>query len=296
MTIKNKLALLLTCLLVNPVFSGTITQVKNNKVLIDFNNEAVNVGDQFFILNAENKKLAIVQITIAKNKKAIADILKGTALVGNTTALRTQNKNPQAEFTPKKNEATFIRHDLIQVALHLKYMMNTISTKQESGPPSLLVPETVTMTGNNIGLGASLDYPLFDFMKANGMISYEMLDVSGTAQGLSCDQKSSTNCTAKISYLSLSGLAKFDIVKSQLNIWAGVGGAFKIPLSKKSTALSEDNIQMAQTAIAAVGADYHLNNRAYLPISAEYHYSFNQSDTVPAINQINLIVGYGLKF
>lgn len=287
---------LILFLFVQMTYAGTVTQVKNNKVLLDVKNESVNVDDQFFIVSPENKKVAIVQVKIVKNGKAVADVLKGTAVINGTTLLRSKGAQTTGASSGPKTPSTFVRHDLIQIAFHLKYMLNTIATKQEDNTLPFANKETVTMTGGNIGLGATIDYPLYDWLKATGQISLDMLDIAGTAQFNSCNAKSSTDCNAKINYLTLGGLGKYEFNKTNFIYWAGLGAAFKIPISKKSSALLEENIQTAQAAIVAFGIDYHLDNKTYLPFSFEYYKSFNTSDSVPTIDQINLTVGYGLKF
>jgi opacity protein-like surface antigen len=293
----NTLLFLITTLLSTLVFSGTVTQVKNNKVLVDFNNETVNVGDQFFILSADQKKIAIIQITIAKNNKAIANITKGTPVVGGTTLLRNNGTNQMA--SSHQNEPSFLRYDLLQMGVVFKIMSDSVSAKvQDSGPPITPFPnqETVNMAGTNFGLGFILDYPVLDWLRAHGLISIEQYSVSATSKFLSCNGKTSTDCNAKITYLGLQGIARYDITKSKFNFWAGLGGTMKFPLSKKSTALDVDGLKDADSFTIAGGLDYHLNNKSFIPASFEYHISQNQSDQVPSINQMSLLVGYGMKF
>lgn len=279
-----------------PAFSGIVTQSKNNKVLIDFKNEVVNVGDQFFILTADNKKIAIVQIALYKNQKAIADVLKGTPAVGQTTSPRSQNKTAISEKALTK-ETVFLRNDLIQIGFQLKYMMNSITAKEtDSTPAPATNTELVSMTGSNFGLATTADYPLYDWLRISGQISFEMLDVAGIAQYNSCDAKTSKNCNAKISYLGFQGLARYDFTKTKFNFWAGLGGAIKIPVSKSSTALNVADLTHSDSMTIAAGLDYHLNNKSYVPVSFEYQLSQNKSEEVPVINQMSLMFGYGIKF
>ena len=84
--------------------------------------------------------------------------------------------------------------------------------------------------------------------------------------------------------------------KDKYNIWAGLGGAIKIPISKTSTALNVSDLTHSDSFTIATGLDYHLNNKTFIPVSFEYHHSMNTSVEVPTINQMNLLVGYGLKF
>ncbi len=277
--------------------TGSVTQVKNNKVLIDFKTETPTVGDQFYIVSSENKKVAIVQITTAKNNKALAEVLKGTAVVGATTQVKNQSgTSTGSTSSPVEKESSFLRSDLTQIGFNLKYMMNSVSTKLQDNTLPFAQQETVTMKGSNIGFGASIDLPIYDFLKIHGLGTYEILDIMATSQFLSCSGKSSTDCNTKITYLALQALARYDFTKSKFNLWGGFGGTFKMPLSKKSTALDESGITYAQSITAALGLDYQLNNKSFIPFTFEYQYSLNKSDTVPNIDQISILAGYGMKF
>ncbi len=282
-------------LFVNSIcFSGTITQVKNNKVLVDFEDETVQIGDQFFILSSDKKKVAIIQIKISKNNKAIADVIKGTAVVGGTTLLR-EGGSVQNKPVPE-SETAFLRQDLMQMGFVFKIMSNSLSAKVQDSASPFPNQETVNMAGTNFGLGVTLDYPVLDWLRAHGLVSYEQYDVSASSQFLSCDGKISTDCNAKISYLGLQGLARYDITHTKMNWWVGLGGTIKFPLSKKSTALNVEGLKDSDSYTLGGGLDYHLNNKAFIPVSFEYHVSLNQSEEVPTIKQISLLVGYGLKF
>ncbi len=281
--------------------AGTVTQVKNNKVMLEFDGETVSVGDQFFILNSDGKKVAIVEITAAKNKKALANVLKGKAVVDGTTQAKDSSGSEGGGSSSSGSSSTtgsskFIRNDMTQIAFHLKLMMNSISAKQQDTTLPFPNKETVGMQGTNFGFGASVDYKLMSWLKFHGLLSYEMLDVAGTAKFNSCDGKTSTNCNASISYFGFQGLARYDITKSTFNLWTGVGASTKFPLSKKSTAINTDALKQSDSVVFAFGADYHLNNKSFIPATFEYHYSLNTSEEVPTIDHMSFMVGYGFKF
>lgn len=302
MKIKNNLLAAVLFTLASVFTSaGTVTQVKNNKVMLEFDGETVNVGDQFFILNSDGKKVAIVEITAAKNKKALANVLKGKAVVDGSTQAKDSSGSGGGGSSGGSSSATsgsskFIRNDMTQIAFHLKMMMNSISAKQQDSTLPFPNKETVGMQGTNFGFGASVDYKLMSWLKFHGLLSYEMLDVAGTAKFNSCDGKSSTNCNASISYFGFEGLARYDITKSTFNLWTGVGASTKFPLSKKSTAINTDALKQSDSVVFAFGSDYHLNNKSFIPATFEYHYSLNTSEEVPTIDHMSFMVGYGFKF
>ena len=67
-------------------------------------------------------------------------------------------------------------------------------------------------------------------------------------------------------------------------------------MTKTSTALITSDINMANSLGLMFGYEYKINNITYIPATLEYHYSFNTSENVPAINQIALQFGYGWRF
>jgi hypothetical protein len=300
MKIKNSFVALFLSLASVASFAGTVTQVKNNKVMLEFDGETVNVGDQFFILNADGKKVAIVEITAAKNKKALANVLKGKAVIDGSTQAKDSagggSGSSGGSSSAASGSSKFIRNDMTQIAFHLKMMMNSISAKQQDRTLPFPNKETVGMQGTNFGFGASVDYKLMSWLKFHGLLSYEMLDVAGTAKFNSCDNKNSPNCNASISYFGFQGLARYDITKSAFNLWTGVGASTKFPLSKKSTAINTDALKQSDSAVFAFGTDYHINNKSFIPATFEYHYSLNTSEEVPTIDHMSFMVGYGFKF
>ncbi len=274
--------------------AATVKQVKGKSVLLQLDGEQLKVGDQLFGVNSESKKTSIIQITKIQKDKALGRILKGKPTVNDTTELRTAGA---AASTGSKSAAQpparFIRQDMIKVGLNFKMTSDTIVSEQED---SFFIKEEVSMSGTNMGVVATLDYPLYPWLTLRGYGGYEMYKVTGTALRLSCATKSSTDCNVDINYLSLGGVLRFNYMLSSFQLWAGLGASIRHPISKKSTALKEENIALANSALVAFGADYHLSNKYFIPASVEYHYSFNTSESVPKIDQLALLIGFGMMF
>lgn len=305
MKIKNNLisVVLLALFASSFTWAGTVTQVKNNKVMISLEDETVNIGDQLFVLNSDGKKVAIVEVTASKNKKALATVVKGTPVVDGTTQLKSSSGGGggSSESTKESSgrsagKSKIIRQDMIQIGFIAKMMMNTMAAKQQDSTLPFPNKETVSMQGSSFGIAGTLDYKLMSWLKFHGAVSYDMLDVAGTGVYNSCDGKTSKDCNASISYLGFQGLGRFDIIKSSFNLWTGVGYSAKIPLSKKSTAINTDALKQSDTVVFALGADYHINNKSFIPLTFEYHYSLNTSEEVPTIDQMAFMGGYGFKF
>ena len=303
--------------------AASVVQSKNNKVLIDITGENVKVGDELFVVNQQNKRTAIIRVVTVKNQKAIADIVKGTAAVGNTTQAAksggagasaaasagsargggsgsggARSSSPRDDFSGGSSApatSRVVRFDQMKLGFQVKLIMDTMATLQQDNA-SPANTETVTMKGTNFGFGASLDIPLSGNFMLRGTGFYEMYNVKGTSQYLSCDGKTSTDCNANLSYVSLGGHARFDLMRGTFTPWIAAGGTLKMPLSKKSSALNESAIGMANTIVATIGGDIHMSNKSFIPLSFEYHYSLNKSDSVPTIDQMALTAGYGVMF
>ena len=297
--ISRALFALLIALLVLPANSNaqTVKQVKDGKILVEFSiGFSMSKDEEFFVMNEKNKRSALIKITQVKGNKALGTIVKGTAKPGNTVISRKATATAglkASESSAPADRPSFLRFDKMKLGINLKMMMNAISAKQIDGSGNL---ETVAMKGSNMGLSVNLDMPLAGRLVARGEAGFEMLDVKGTAQFNSCDGKLSTNCNAKINYLTLGAAGRYDLIQSAFNLFVVGGGLIKIPLSKKSTSLDESKIEMANSIYAGAGFDYLINNKMFIPIGFEYHMSLNKSDTVPVIDQMNFTIGYGMTF
>lgn len=293
---KKNLSLFLFFILISFLISplaqtATLMQIKNQKTLISLEGLDAAVDEVYDVVGPAGKsgQIKIVQV---KNNKAIAQILSGSVAVGQK--LRT-NSNVQAASKTVHKKDIVIRHDLMKISVLGKLMMNTIITKQADAN-AIPRTETVTMNGINFGVTGALDYPLSTQYTFRGQVGVESIAVKGTAQYLSCAGKLSRDCNVNINYLVGGGFLRYDFVKSENVIWGAIGGTLKMPISKSSTALRNDDINMANSLGLMFGYDYNFDNKTFIPLTFEYHYSFNTSETVPAINQIALQAGYGWKF
>lgn len=292
-----KYGLALTFLFSTPMaFSQVVKQFKDNRVLVEFPaGYAIAKDDEFFVLNDKNKRSALIKITNVKGNRATGSVVKGNVVIGNTIQPRKATATQNMKGTEPAAAAaapSFLRFDRMKLGFNFKYMMNAISAKQTDGTNT----ETVAMKGSNFGLTSNFDMPLSGRLIARGEAGVEMLDVKGTGQFNSCNGRTSKDCDAKITYLTLGAAGRYDLMQSKFTLFVAGGGLIKIPLSKASTSLDESKIEMANSIYGAFGGDFMLNNRSYFPVSLEYHLSLNKSDTVPVIDQINLTFGYGLIF
>lgn len=278
-------------------FAIKIIQTKGNKVLLDLEEESVSIDQKLYLLNSKNKKIAIVSIIQSKSGKAIAVLNKGK--LEDVTSVALMTPSPVSAETSTSEDATssqtanngVYRLNSMKISGLLTIGMNSMNTKQTDISAN---QEDVPLSGTSIGLTGAIDYPLNNWLTLRGTLGYEPFNVSGTSRFLSCNGLSSTDCNAMINYLSAGGYARYDITKSRMLIWVAAGGATKFPMGNSTTALKSDDIKMTFTFAGAVGLDFFINNKTYIPASLEYQL-FQSSDTVSA-NIILIRAGYGWAF
>lgn len=291
---KNKLLCLFSLLLLfgSAAQAAKILQIKASRALIELESESAFLNQKVLFLDPEGRKTAEGYISKIKSSRAIINITVGTPStidsveIGNST----RSKN-QIVSSPEGFSSTTFRTNRMKISGLLGLSMNTMTTKQTDGSNPVPNTEDVALKGTSITLAGAMDYPLNQTLVLRGMFGYEPFSANGSAQFNSCDNLSSTSCTANINYLSGTGILRFDFGRSRATLWGGLGATFKFPISKSSTALLVDDIKTTTTFLAAGGLDYFLDNKSFIPVSVEYQL-FQKSDTVSA-NIIMARIGYG---
>ncbi len=291
--------LILLLLLSNNSFAITIEKVKGNRILIDLDSEEASVGQKINVMNSDGKKVAIATISQIKKGKAIATINKGKASDSDTLelvemdALDTAAEEEEAPVTKKSTRGVY-RLNGMKISGVLTIGTNAMATKQTDGANPTPSTETVQLKGSSTGFTGIIDYPFSSWLTLRGTLGYEPFNAAGTATLVSCNNLTSTDCNVAINYLSTGGYARFDITKSRTMLWVAVGGTFKFPLSKTTTALVADDIKLTMTYGGGAGIDFFINNRSFIPASVEFQ-MFQSSDTVAATVML-LRIGYGWSF
>lgn len=150
------------------------------------------------------------------------------------------------------------------------------------------------MKGTSYGLGASVDLSTNEFLSWKVSLGYESLKVSDADSNVYCPTGSSSVCSVNINYVSLGLAARFNINQNNTQFWLGLGLNLKQPLSKKASALSEDDIKATSTYGLLAGVDIAISPRSFIPLSFEQQYFF-RSDSVQS--EILLFrIGFGKRF
>lgn len=286
--ITSSLIILLALALNFQAHAAKVVQAKNGKVLIDLEGESASPNQNAVLINADNKRVAIVQITQVKNGKAIGTVTKG----------QTQGNEKATLIVPKGGDAgaggnQVYRTTSKKMSVLLSLMSNSMTTKQSDGAVAPTT-EDVSMKGSTFGVTGAVDWPVTPAIVLRATLGYEPFKASGTASSNKCADLTSTNCSADITYLSAGGYARYDFNKSRTQFWAALGGTLKFPMSKTTTALKQDDIKMTMTYGLAGGMDFFLSNKTFIPVSLEQQF-FLKSDTVSA-SIMMIRVGYGQSF
>ncbi|MBC7419503.1 MAG: hypothetical protein H7328_02130 [Bdellovibrio sp.] len=297
-----KFSLVISSLLaVTQAQAARVIQSKNNKVMIELDGAQVSIGQDLFLLNAQNKKVGLIKILQIKNDKAVASLTKGksdgTETVQISTAPSAAVSPIQAATIPTvkpsaQNVKPFYRAETKKASIVLSMMSNSMTTKQADATMPTPNVEDVAMKGATFGITGALDWPIVNKFSLRGTAGYEPFKATGTAKFKSCDNLQSFDCTADITYLSGGGYIRYDFTKEHILFWTALGATLKYPVSKNTTALKMEDIKLTMTYGGALGLDYFVNLKYFVPVSLEYQ-AFLKSDTVDA-NIIILRAGFGM--
>lgn len=275
-------------------FSAQVITVKGSKVLIDLQGLEANVGDEFYGMNAANKRKAILKISQVKNGKAVAEITKGTPEVGFTLKQKVAPPPPStAENTPKKKQRaekdpafTSIKTSHPAWGAVLNVFMNTMSASFTGSTGSKV---STDLKGNSFGVNGLYDYPMSKQFYVRALGGYDQYQLSGSTANNDCD--SSTQCTVNVSYLSGYGIAKYNFSTGSIRPWVGAGLGYLFALSKASTLLKTSEITSNLLYILSLGIDIQMGKKNFMPLQFDYGI-FPSSDTVKATSMI-FRIGWG---
>lgn len=313
-----------------------VKDINGKKVLIDLEGEKLFEGDVVISIDKTPNGPEIAgsaKVLQVRQTQAVAIISDGKFVIGKKVARKaaepsaveqakaTAKETPAAK--PTKAEAEYpedeeiyetseqrrdrlrlagddtivFRRDMLKVSLLGVFATDKISAKQADDTLPFQEWETVPMSGSGSGFALAFDYPSHWGVTLRGVIGHEKLSVYGrSVDNNVCAGKTSSDCMANINYITLGGHLRFDLNISRLTLWAAGGMVFKSPTSKETTALRQEDIKVANSIVGSAGFDFAFNNRFFMPLAYEYHYSLNKSDTVPVIDHSAFMVGFGAKF
>ncbi len=297
---RNSLIILLGILASTATWAASVSQVKNNKALLQLDaGEAPAPGTEYFVV-AEGKKIGLLVIRQIRGNKAIAEITKGRANPGDQTQLRAATPAPALEDAPaaevRSNSAPTAgrRKKGAPVGALAGYSMNSMALEvQSTSNPNLR--ENATLTGTNFSLKGFYDYELSPTLTVRGASGLEGFAVQGSTSAAICDSGTSTTCTVSFNYLAFEGSLHYNYLTGKNKAWVGVGYSLLLTMSKTNTIPNLSTASATnQTILFGTGVDWSLSRTAFVPVVLEYG-MFPGSSNVTA-SAINMRAGYGFYF
>lgn len=282
-------------------FAGSVTKVKDNKVLLQLDDTVANANDEFFLLNPEGKKKAIIVIKQIKNGKAVGEVTKGQADVGFTMKAKlastptnstseTEKAEPESETSHSKYKGKLAAGALIG------YGMHTLSlTVQNPSIPAQ--KEDAKLTDSAFSVKGFADYNLSPAITVRGAIGWEPFSAKGTTKQAICESGKSNACQASYNYLGFEGDAFFNFINNKkMKIFLGLGYSYLIQVGKTVTIpnINSENTTN-QMVLGTVGMNYFIKGgKGFIPAQVEY--AIYPGSTNVQASSIFVRSGYGMTF
>lgn len=266
-------------------FSQVITKVKDQKALLDLQGQPVQEGEEFFGLDSQGKRKSILRIKQIKGDRAVADILKGKADVGQTLQARTGGSGSSSDSENSSHSKKSMRPTWGIMGGFAQDKMDASFTYSSTS-------YIANMKGNGFTLTGYYDHPLSPnfILRASGGL--EQFIGSASMSASVCGSGTSSSCDVNVLYLSAYGQAKYNLNLSPTKYWVAGGLGYLFPMTKSSNVL--DTSKLTTWAIVpSVGVDIAMPT-GILPIQLDY-VLFPDSQTVKA-NAIVIRAGWGWYF
>jgi hypothetical protein len=266
----------------NLALAAQISAVKNNKVMLALEGESASPGAEFFAINPQGKKVAIIRISQVKGDRAVGEIVKGSAKQGYTLQAKSGGATAPTSSAGTEDSSYYDKklsqkiHNGNSYGILGGYLMNTMSI-------SYVDAIKTSMTGTGFGATGFYDYALSPTLVARGMVGLEQYIAKGSNTATApATTDCTTNCNINLTYLSMYGTGRWNFMQGNYKSWIGGGIGYLYPMSKSSTAFpNSSQLQANQIFTVSAGTDIRLNNKTYVPVSVEYGI-FPASPTVTA--------------
>jgi hypothetical protein len=236
--------------------------VKGNRVLFSLDNsETSQVSVNSLVIAVD--KTAQVKIIQVRGVRAVGQVLKGNAKVGQEFRILTGEK----------------KKVLAQSGFLAGLSSNSMSIALSS-------TNTFKMQGIGFNITGFYDYPFLSDFTLRGMAGYETFKAEGSLS--TCP---GGKCSVNLNYLTAHGYAQYDVAKyaQGSRFWLGIGAGFLFLTSGSSEIIDTKSMSTNQIMILATGMDVALDGGNALPIQVDY---FLYPDGDIKTQQINFRLGY----
>lgn len=216
--------------------AGTVTQNKNDKVIVDFAREDTPAAnDRFFILDQEtHKEIGIIEILKTKESRALGKLLKGKAKPGDTTDIaKPGRKKTEEDREPAESNVVNTRNRRAggerssgkksNFGVGLNFVFTSVYIKNSVGDGAV--------TGSGFGVRGFFDMP---FSSSSG----PGFNLTASAGIHPFNVKSTI---AEFSYevngtlLALEGVVRYAFERRNQGFWIGGGIDLMTPINSTTT-------------------------------------------------------------
>lgn len=304
MRLSSKILLTLIIMLgfgFSPVlaFAAQVAAVKGKKVLIQ--GKDLKPNSIYFVVS-QGKRRGIVRIQQVKGSRAMGVLLRGQVEKGHNlvfrpskgragrntkTAQGRSSTRPQSSSTRKSTRPMSTSYapssGFYAIGGALAYQQNSASIKFNNG-------DSDSLSGSGIGFKAFGDYMLTENIHLRGEVGTVAFSATGA------DKCFGEICRMKINYLgaSIGGRYMFGSSHSKMRFWAGAAGGLIFPMSTGNTnAVETKDVSSTMTFHIGGGLDYNINDKFFIPITAEYVLLPPSDQVSPSF--IGVKAGLGMK-
>ena len=265
-----------------------VLQVKGSKVLLNIGGTDASPGSEFFALDGNGKKRAILRVKQVKGEKAIGELVKGKVEPG--MSLKQKGSASASSDSGSSNSRVQDVNEPEERSKRPRGFMGSF-LKRGTGIGFMggIAQNTMSLTAKNAGISQDFS-PVFT-VRGNGGI--ETFNASGTtSNSVLCG---GTTCSVAFTYLAFEGHAHYNFMTGPTRAWVGAGFDFLLTASKSSSIANLDTSSATnQMMDVEVGADFGLGGGAVVPVAFEYAI-FPGSTTVKASSML-LKAGYGWRY
>lgn len=260
---------------VSPSWASKVISIKNDRVLLNLEGEALGPGDKLLARDSRGKSKGLLEIKQVKDGKAVAALLKGQVqkefgLVKVTSAATSQSPSEKSYWGLMGGQTA------------------TTMTIKPSGSAS------VSLSGSSTSVSGFYQMSVDGGFSTRLLLGLETLKAEGASSSVaSCN--GATNCQIDISYLGLETLIRYSVLrKSSLDFWMGAGLGFLFALNKSSNILDTGKITTNQTIVGSLGLDWKLSKDQFVPFQVDY--AVFPDNSTSSAHQLIVRLGYGHSF
>ena len=256
---KNSIAVALSLISLyfyqNVLANDVVTTVKGNKVVIELDgNTAVKKGDKMRTSDG-----AVILIAKVKKNKAAGKIKSGTTKKGMTLQKMESSKVAKGKKSESSSDGS--KKSKMQIGAMVGMGMDSMTIALSS-------TVSTSPAGSGFVVSGFADVPLSSSLFIRGGVGYMQFKGTDTITTTSC--QGSNTCVVNINFLSLDGLAGWNLVNSTWQMYLLGGAGLMFPMSNSTNALDSASIKQSAAIKAGLGASFNMWNRR-VPVEVEYN-------------------------